>query len=151
MRDQAYWSETHRQHWTASGGRYRVNRKAPPKGRLTRRQWRGNRWRSQRRARGEHAFHVVKRLWCFEKVRYRGLAKNLTRAFTMFGRPTPTWYGACCCRRVDAVLHLTPTAVEGGPVQSPAGRSEQASADSGVTLMPRPSRRRDTSTCAELP
>jgi IS5 family transposase len=22
--DQAYWNEAHRQHWTASGGRYRV-------------------------------------------------------------------------------------------------------------------------------
>jgi len=52
---------------------------------LTRRQWLGNRWRSQRRARGEHAFHVVKRLWGFAKVRYRGLAKNTARAFTMFG------------------------------------------------------------------
>jgi IS5 family transposase len=28
---------------------------------------------------------VVKRLWGFAKARYRGLAKNLTRAFTMFG------------------------------------------------------------------
>lgn len=35
-----------------------------------------NRTRSKVRAHGEHAFHVVKRLWGFEKVRYRGLAKN---------------------------------------------------------------------------
>jgi IS5 family transposase len=83
--DQAYWSEAHRQHWTASGGRYRVNRRAAPRGHLTRRQWLGNRRRSQRRARGEHAFHVVKRLWGFTKVRYRGLLKNTARAFTMFG------------------------------------------------------------------
>jgi len=27
-------------------------------------------------------FGVVKRLWGFGKVRYRGLAKNATRAFT---------------------------------------------------------------------
>jgi transposase, IS5 family len=32
-----------------------------------------------------HAFHVVKRLWGFTTVRYRGLAKNLARAFTLFG------------------------------------------------------------------
>ena len=44
-----------------------------------------NRARSRRRARVEHAFHVVKRLWSFTKVRYRGLAKNLARAQTMFG------------------------------------------------------------------
>ena len=30
----------------------------------------------------EHVFGVVKRLWGFNKVRYRGLAKNATRAFT---------------------------------------------------------------------
>jgi IS5 family transposase len=83
--DQAYWSEPHRQHWVASGGRYRVNFKAPRHARLTAAQRRANRRRSQQRARGEHAFHVVKRLWGFAKVRYRGLAKNLARAFTLFG------------------------------------------------------------------
>ena len=30
----------------------------------------------------EHVFAVVKRLWGFGKVRYRGLQKNVTRAFT---------------------------------------------------------------------
>lgn len=34
------------------------------------------------RARVEHVFAVVKRLWGFSKVRYRGLHKNATRAFT---------------------------------------------------------------------
>jgi IS5 family transposase len=43
-----------------------------------------NRIRSSARARGEHAFHVVKRLWGFSKVRYRGLAKNTARLFTTF-------------------------------------------------------------------
>ena len=43
-----------------------------------------NRARSKARARGEHAFHVVKRLWGFAKVRYRGLAKNTARLFTAF-------------------------------------------------------------------
>ena len=83
--DQAYWSEDHRVAWQASGGRYRVNRRGTASRPLTRRQHGLNRRRSQQRARGEHAFHVVKRLWGFAKVRYRGLAKNLTRAFTMFG------------------------------------------------------------------
>ena len=40
-----------------------------------------NRNKSKIRARVEHAFAVVKRLWGFDKVRYRGLAKNATRAF----------------------------------------------------------------------
>jgi IS5 family transposase len=41
-----------------------------------------NRNKSRIRARVEHVFAVVKRLWGFSKVRYRGLAKNATRAFT---------------------------------------------------------------------
>jgi transposase, IS5 family len=40
-----------------------------------------NRFKSRTRARVEHVFAVVKRLWGFSKVRYRGLAKNATRAF----------------------------------------------------------------------
>jgi IS5 family transposase len=40
-----------------------------------------NRTKSQVRARVEHVFGVVKRLWGFNKVRYRGLAKNATRSF----------------------------------------------------------------------
>ncbi|MEO5796421.1 MAG: IS5 family transposase [Rhodoferax sp.] len=38
--------------------------------------------KSKIRARVEHVFGVVKRLWGFSKVRYRGLEKNATRAFT---------------------------------------------------------------------
>jgi transposase, IS5 family len=41
-----------------------------------------NRSKSRIRALVEHVFGVVKRLWGFAKVRYRGLAKNATRAFT---------------------------------------------------------------------
>ena len=40
-----------------------------------------NRAKSRTRARVEHVFAVVKKLWGFNKVRYRGLAKNATRAF----------------------------------------------------------------------
>lgn len=41
-----------------------------------------NRNKSRIRARVEHVFGVGKRLWGFGKVRYRGLQKNATRAFT---------------------------------------------------------------------
>jgi len=41
-----------------------------------------NRNKSKVRAQVEHLFGVVKRLWGFSKVRYRGLHKNATRAFT---------------------------------------------------------------------
>lgn len=44
-----------------------------------------NRAKSRVRARVEHVFAVVKRLWGFNKVRYRGLAKNGTRSFVALG------------------------------------------------------------------
>ena len=44
-----------------------------------------NRAKSRVRSRVEHVFGVVKRLWGFNKVRYRGLAKNATRSFVALG------------------------------------------------------------------
>ena len=44
-----------------------------------------NRAKSRVRARVEHVFGVIKRLWGFNKVRYRGLTKNATRAFVATG------------------------------------------------------------------
>lgn len=41
--------------------------------------------KSKIRARVEHVFTVVKRLWGFAKVRYRGLAKNATRSSKSIG------------------------------------------------------------------
>ena len=82
--DQAYWKEDDRQFLEAWGIRYRVNRRPTARSPLSR-HWRLiNRARSRTRACGEHAFRVVKQLWGFTKVRYRGLAKNLARAQTMF-------------------------------------------------------------------
>lgn len=82
--DQAYWKEADRQAAKAQGIRYRINRRATKHRPLTEYQKHINRCRSRARARGEHAFHVVKRLWGFNKVRYRGLAKNTARLFTAF-------------------------------------------------------------------
>jgi IS5 family transposase len=82
--DQAYWSDFHRQCAKAGGIRYRVNRRGTSTKPLSDHQRLINRIRSSSRARGEHAFHVVKRLWGFTKVRYRGLAKNTSRLFTAF-------------------------------------------------------------------
>jgi IS5 family transposase len=81
--DQAYWNESHRQSAQALGIRYRVNRRASRRP-LTEYQRALNRLRSRARARCEHVFHVVKHLWGFNKVRYRGLAKNTARLFTAF-------------------------------------------------------------------
>jgi IS5 family transposase len=81
--DQAYWSEAHRQAALAKGIRYRINRRSPRRP-LTTYQRYINRRRSAARARVEHVFHVVKRLWGFSKVRYRGLPKNTARLYTAF-------------------------------------------------------------------
>jgi IS5 family transposase len=82
--DRAYWSQDDRATLEALGVRYRINRRGTASRPISE-QWRRiNRARSRTRARGEHAFRVVKQLWGFAKVRYRGLAKNLARAFTMF-------------------------------------------------------------------
>ncbi|MGE5302770.1 MAG: transposase [Alphaproteobacteria bacterium] len=82
--DQAYWSEDHRQHCKHAGIRYRVNRRAKPHSQLSTYDKLVNRSRSRQRAFGEFPFHVVKRLWGFTKVRYRGIYKNTVRAFAMF-------------------------------------------------------------------
>ncbi len=82
--DQAYWCEAHRQDATARGIRYRINRRGTRARPLTDHQRYINQVRSKARARGEHAFQVVKHLWGFAKVRYRGLAKNTARLFTAF-------------------------------------------------------------------
>ena len=82
--DQAYWSEEHRQQCQNAGIGYRVNRRAKPGRKLSAYEKSINRSRSRQRARGEFAFHVIKRLWGFAKVRYRGLYKNTVRALAMF-------------------------------------------------------------------
>lgn len=82
--DQAYWNETHRQSALVRRIRYRINRRPNGRDPLTAHQKLTNQIRSKARARVEHIFHVVKRLWGFNKVRYRGLAKNTARLFTAF-------------------------------------------------------------------
>lgn len=67
----------------ALGIRYRINRR-PARKPLNEYERHLNRLRSRARARCEHAFHVVKRLWGFNKVRYRALAKNTVRLFAAF-------------------------------------------------------------------
>ena len=83
--DQAYWKEADRQAFEEQGVRYRVNRRAPGGNKNLSDYWRKiNRARSRTRARGEHAFLTIKQLWGFKKTRYRGIAKNLARAQTLF-------------------------------------------------------------------
>ncbi len=83
--DQAYWKEADRQAFEAQGVRYPVNRRTRGGSKDLSQRWRKiNRARSRTRARGEHPFRIIKQLWGFQKTRYRGIAKNLARAQTMF-------------------------------------------------------------------
>ena len=75
--DQAYWSEPLRQQCEAAGIRYRVNYRSP----RTEHRRRINRVRSRTRAMSEHPYQVLKHLWGFRKVRYRGLEKNRVRVY----------------------------------------------------------------------
>ena len=88
--DKAYYKRDDKINWELGGGRYRVNKN----GKRTKYWDAINATRSRTRARGEHVFHVVKRLWGFAKVRYRGLAKNTTRA-----------YAACALANLYLVRH----------------------------------------------
>jgi IS5 family transposase len=81
--DQMYWNKEHRKSAMAKGIRYRINHRRTHAD-LSDYERYVNRTRSRHRARCEHVFHVVKRLWGFSKVRYRGLAKNTARLFACF-------------------------------------------------------------------
>lgn len=82
--DQAYWKEADRKRFCENGVRYRVNRRGTHHRPLTEHQKKVNQSRSRERARGEHAFRIVKQVWGFAKVCYRGLLKNRARAFATF-------------------------------------------------------------------
>jgi IS5 family transposase len=82
--DSAYWKQADRVAFRKKGIRYRINKRATRNNPLPPRWKQVNRARSTVRARGEHAFRVVKQLWGFAKVRYRGLAKNTARSFAAF-------------------------------------------------------------------
>ena len=57
---------------------------------------RKNRTKSSIRARVEHSIGVIKRVFGFRKVRYRGLAKNGNRLFVTAAWPTFFWSATPC-------------------------------------------------------
>lgn len=82
--DKAYTSEAREQEYEARGIRWCVNRKACRHCQLTPEDVEYNHRQSQIRAKGEHAFLVVKHLWHYQKVRYKGLFKNAAQVFSLF-------------------------------------------------------------------
>ena len=82
--DKAYTSERKKTEYEAKGIGWFVNRKAKRGQQLTPEDQGYNHLQSQIRAKGEHAFRVVKHLWRYQKVRYKGLYKNAVQVFGLF-------------------------------------------------------------------
>ena len=82
--DKAYADEVRRQAALGRGIDWLVNRKARRGKRLSCADRSFNRKSNRTRSRVEHAFGVVKHLWGYRKVRYRGLEKNAAQVFTLF-------------------------------------------------------------------
>lgn len=83
--DSAYRGKAQREHlkeWVPNAKDF-TNRRAYRNSPLTDADKATNRRKSSIRAKVEHPFLILKRLWGFAKVRYRGLAKNANRAFAM--------------------------------------------------------------------
>lgn len=80
--DSAYASQKNLIHSKAAKAKDFTNQRSRRNGIINEETRGKNRNKSRIRARVEHVFGVVKRLWGFGEVRYRGLKKNATRAFT---------------------------------------------------------------------
>ena len=79
MRDQ-----TRKEQAESNDIEWRVLRKARRGKRLNCAEVSFNKKSNRTRARVEHPFGVIKHLWGYRKVRYRGLAKNTAHLFTLF-------------------------------------------------------------------
>ena len=82
--DSAYTSEKRKTGFEAKGIKWCVNRKGCRYRQMSPADVEYNHKQSQTRARVEHAFRVVKHLWHYQKVRYKGLFKNAAQVFSLF-------------------------------------------------------------------
>ena len=82
--DRGYWSKEDRLLCRQAGIAYRVQQRGRATRPLTEHERRRNQRLARIRARVEHPFLVIKRLWGFAKVRYRGLYKNAVRVHALF-------------------------------------------------------------------
>jgi IS5 family transposase len=82
--DKAYADAKKRTKAEADGVDWRVNRKASRGRKLSCADRSFNRKSNRTRAKGEHAFRIVKDLWGYSKVRYKGLEKNASQVFSLF-------------------------------------------------------------------
>jgi IS5 family transposase len=82
--DKAYSNTKKQQEYEVKGIKWCVNRRGSHWYRLTEEEVARNHVQSQVRAKVEHAFRVVKHLWHYQKVRYKGLYKNAVQVYSLF-------------------------------------------------------------------
>jgi IS5 family transposase len=82
--DKAYTNEKKRKEYEARSISWCVKRKACRHYPLSPEDIEYNHQQGKVRAKGEHAFLVVKHLWNYTKVRYKGLYKNAVQVFSLF-------------------------------------------------------------------
>ena len=81
--DKAYASKAKKEALEDAGITCRINRKASRNRKLNCADQSFNKKSNRTRARVEHIFGVVKNLWGYRKVRYKGLDKNASQVFTL--------------------------------------------------------------------
>ena len=82
--DKAYVSEKKQQVYESKGIEWCVKRKAARGHQLSEEDKEYNHRQGRIRAKVEHVFMVVKHLWQYRKVRYKGLYKNTVQVFSLF-------------------------------------------------------------------
>jgi IS5 family transposase len=81
--DKAYADEKKKQDFEAEGKTWRINRKAKRGKKLNIADRSFNKKSNRTRAKVEHLFGVIKNLWNYRKVRYKGLSKNAAQVFSL--------------------------------------------------------------------
>jgi IS5 family transposase len=81
--DKAYADVQKKQDFEGQGKTWRINRKAKRGKKLTIADRSFNKKSNRTRAKVEHLFGVIKNLWNYRKVRYKGLSKNAAQVFSL--------------------------------------------------------------------
>ena len=82
--DKAYSNARKGREFESRGIEWHIDRKGSLNHSLTQEDKEWNQEQHRTRAKGEHAFLVVKHLWGHRKVRYKGLLKNAAQVFSLF-------------------------------------------------------------------
>jgi IS5 family transposase len=82
--DKAYANQSKRKSFISRGIMWCISRKAPSGKELSEKDRAWNAKQSSVRAKGETPFLVIKHLWKYRKVRYRGIEKNTHQLFALF-------------------------------------------------------------------